>query len=334
MPNPPRALPTRILITGIAGSGGSYLAEYITAHYPTVEVHGIARWRSSRANLRHLGERVAVHECDLTDLASLLRVLQNVTPDAVFHLAAHANVRASFDTPAAVLQGNISGTCNLFEGLRLLGLDPVIQLCSSSEVYGQVHPHEVPISEDNPLRPASPYSVSKVAQDLLGRTYHLAFGMRVITTRMFTYLNPRRDDLFATAFALQVARIEAGLQDELRHGNLESVRTIIDVRDAMSAYWAALAQGEFGAVYNIGGTTTLSVGDVLQFLIDAARVPIPTRPDPALFRPADVTLQIPDMSRFLAATGWTARYTFAESLNDLLAACRSRVAREVACGAS
>ena len=145
--------------------------------------------------------------------------------------------------------------------------EPTLQLCSTSEVYGQVLPDEVPISEDQPLRPVSPYAVSKVTQDLLGLAYFRSFGMRIIRTRMFSYLNPRRTDLFATAFARQVARIEAGLQDELVHGNLDSVRTIIDVRDAMESYWLAALHCEPGEAYNIGGATTISVGEFLELLI-------------------------------------------------------------------
>lgn len=316
----------KVLITGIGGSGGSYLAEYIIEHHPEVEVHGFARWHSTtQDNLRAIAARVTVHEVDLLDMASLLPVLQQIQPSAIFHLAAHANVRASFITPNAVLANNILGTSNLFEAVRLSGLDPLIQLCSTSEVYGQVRPEEVPIREDAPMRPASPYAVSKVAQDMLGYTYFVSYRMRIIRTRMFAYLNPRRTDLFATSFARQVARIELGLQDTLMHGNLDSVRTLIDVRDAMGAYWEALRYCTPGEAYNIGGTTTMKVGEFLERLIALARVPIRTRVDPALLRPADVTLQIPDVGKFFAATGWKPRVSFDESIEHLLNYWRERV---------
>ena len=319
------------LITGIGGSGGSYLAEYIAEHHPQVKLHGFARWHSTTAeNLANLKGKVTVHEVDLNDFGSVIEAMQRVKPDAIFHLAAHANVRASFITPQAVLSNNILGTSNLFEAVRLAKLDPLIQLCSTSEVYGQVQPHEVPIREEQPMRPASPYAVSKVAQDLLGYTYFVAYKMRIIRTRMFAYLNPRRIDLFATSFARQVARIEAGLQQELTHGNLESVRTIVDVRDAMRAYWEALLHCKAGEVYNIGGTATMSVGEVLKRLIALAKSPIPTRQDPALLRPADVTLQIPNVERFTAATGWKPKYSFDESLAHLLEYWRRRAAQELA----
>lgn len=319
------------LITGIGGSGGSYLAEYIVEHHPDVKVHGFARWHSStQDNLAALRGKVTVHEVDLNDFGSVIAALQEVKPDAIFHLAAHANVRASFITPQTVLSNNILGTGNLFEGIRIAKLDPLIQLCSTSEVYGQVQPHEVPIREEQPMRPASPYAVSKVAQDLLGYTYFVAYKMRIIRTRMFAYLNPRRTDLFATSFARQVARIEVGLQRELTHGNLESVRTIVDVRDAMRAYWEALLHCKPGEAYNIGGTATMTVGEVLKRLIAMAKKPIPTRQDPALLRPADVTLQIPNVERFAAATGWKPKYSFDESLSHLLEYWRRRAAMELA----
>lgn len=311
----------RVLITGISGSGGSYLAEYIAKYQPNVEVHGLSRWHStaSSENLRAIAHKVNLHEADLMDCGSVMGVIQQVRPDAIFHLAAHANVRASFITPHAVLANNILGTVNLFEAIRLSKLDPVIQLCSTSEVYGQVHPKNIPITEDCPICPASPYAVSKVAQDLLGGSYWMSYQMQIIRTRMFAYLNPRRTDLFATSFARQVAWIEAGLQDNvIVHGNLESVRTLIDVRDAMRAYWDAIVWCLPGEVYNIGGITIMKVGEFLERLIAAAKVPITTRCDPNLLRPADVTLQIPSIEKFAQATGWKPQFSFEDSLSELL----------------
>jgi GDPmannose 4,6-dehydratase/GDP-4-dehydro-6-deoxy-D-mannose reductase len=322
----------RALITGISGSGGSYLAEYIVQHHPEVEVHGLSRWHSTTTsdNLRAIRDRVTVHECDLADLGSVIEALQKIKPDAIFNLASHANVRASFITPNAVLSNNILGTSNLFEAVRLLKLDPLIQQCSTSEVYGQVDPKFVPINEDTPIAPASPYAVSKVAQDLLARVYFVSYQMRIVRTRMFTYLNPRRTDLFATSFARQVARIERGLQKELVHGNLDSVRTLIDVRDAMRAYWDATRYCTPGEVYNIGGKTTMTVGQFLDLLKSLAKTPIPSRVDPALLRPADVTLQVPATERFEQATGWKPRYSFEESVSFLLDHWRREIAKEAA----
>jgi len=316
-----------VLITGVSGSGGSYLAEYIVRNQPEVEVHGIARWHSTTSahNLSAIQDQVTVHECDLTDFSSVFSVLKKIKPDAIFHLASHANVKASFITPLSVLNNNIMSTANLFEAVRVAEIDPVIQLCSTSEVYGQVLPDEVPITEDNPIRPSSPYAVSKVTQDLLGLTYFRSYNMKIIRTRMFAYINPRRTDLFATAFARQVARIEAGLQKKLLHGNLDSVRTIIDVRDAMESYWVATLRCDPGEAYNIGGATTMKVGEFLDMLKKLSKVEISSQVDPKLLRPADVTLQIPDVDKFTKQTGWKPKYNFEESVEYLLNYWRNEV---------
>ena len=320
----------RVLITGISGSAGSYLAEYLISDHPEVEVHGITRWRSTASsNLDRIADQVTVHEADLVDLSSVFCVLQEVRPDAIFHLAAHANVPASYITPSTVLTNNIIGTSNLLEGVRLTQLDPIIQLCSSAEVYGQVDPKHIPITEETPLQPVSPYAVSKVTQDLMGLAYFVTYGMRIIRTRMFAYLNPRRVDLFATAFAKQVAWIERGLQKELVHGNLNSVRTIIDMRDGLKAYWAAILHCQPGEAYNIGGPTTMSVGEFLERLIALSDVPIPTRIDPSLLRSVDVELQIASVDKFMKATGWQPQISFEESLDELLSYWRQRADEEV-----
>ena len=310
----------RFLITGIRGSGGSYLAEYLS---DKGEVHGIARWHTASSIPSLLP--YTVHECDLLDMGSVCRALTASKPDVVFHIASHANVRAGFDTPLAVLHNNIMGTANLLESIRLLNIHPVVMICSTSEVYGQIT-IPGPVSEDCPINPVSPYAVSKLTQDALGYCYFKSFGLKVIRTRMFTYLNPRRSDLFATSFAMQVARIEAGKQEILTHGNLDSVRTILDVRDAVRAYGMAAEMGEPGEVYNIGGTATMTVGEFLDKLKSLATREIPSRQDEALMRPMDVTLQIPDCRKFKQATGWEPQIGFDESIRFLLDHCRSVIA--------
>jgi GDP-4-dehydro-6-deoxy-D-mannose reductase len=323
----------KVIITGISGSGGSYLAEYIVNKHPEVEVHGISRWHSTSTNrnLQSIANKIILHECDLSDFSSVLSTLKLVKPDGIFHLASHANVRTSFVTPLAVLNNNIMGTANLFEGIKIAEIDPFIQICSTSEVYGQVDLKDVPIKENCPINPSSPYAVSKVAQDLLGYTYFLSYGMKVIRTRMFAYLNPRRQDLFATSFAMQVARIEEGLQKKLLHGNLDSVRTIIDVRDAMESYWMAMLKCRYGEVYNVGGLKTIKVGEFLDILKEMAKCPIESAIDPKLLRPADVTLQIPDTSKFQRETGWKPKYSFEESVQLLLDHCRIEIKKEKMC---
>lgn len=317
----------KALITGVSGSGGSYLADYIVENHPEVELHGISRWHSTAGNnnLAKSMNKIIMHECDLNDFGSVFTVLRNTQPDAIFHIAAYANVRASFITPITVLSNNILGTANLFEAIRIAKIDPIVQLCSTSEVYGQVDPQNVPIKEDCPFNPSSPYALSKASQDLMGYTYFKNYNMKIIRTRMFAYLNPRRTDLFATSFAVQIARIEAGLQKELLHGNLDSVRTIIDVRDAMESYWVASMKCEFGEAYNIGGSTVITVGEFLELLKKMSKCKIVSKPDPNLFRPTDVTLQIPDTTKFTSQTGWTPKYPFEESVKFLLEFARSQI---------
>jgi GDP-4-dehydro-6-deoxy-D-mannose reductase len=316
----------KALITGITGSTASYLVEYILEYQPGVEVHGIARWHStSKSNISSFGDRITVHECDLGDFPSIVNVLEKVKPDLIFHIASYANVRTSFITPISVVNNNIIGTLNLFEAIRISKIDPVIHLCSTSEVYGEVDAKDMPITEDHPMRPASPYAVSKAAQDLLGFSYWRSYKMKIITTRMFSYLNPRRDDLFSTSFAKQVAEIEIGRRKVLRHGNLDSLRAIMDIRDAVEAYWFAVERCEFGEAYNIGGGVSIKVGEFLDLLKKLAKYPIKTELDPNLLRPSDVTLQMPDATKFINATGWKPKYFFEESVQNLLDYWREKV---------
>ena len=322
----------RVLITGVTGMVGSHLADYIVAHQPGVEIHGLVRWRSPLDNVRHLGAAVTLHQGELRDLNSLVSLLRRVRPDRIFHLAAQSYVSASFLAPADTLHTNVIGTTNLLDAVRIVGLDPRIHVCSSSEVYGQVTRDEVPIRETNPLRPASPYAASKVGEDMIALQYFLSYGLQTIRTRMFTHTGPRRGDVFAeSAFARQIAEIEAGRRaNPLRVGNLDSVRTFADVRDAVRAYWLLLDKCEPGEVYNIGGNRTISVGAMLEILKSLATVPIEHAVDPILLRPSDVTLQIPDTSKFVAATGWKPEIPLETTLRDLLNWQRRRLATESA----
>lgn len=311
-----------VLITGISGSGASYLAEFILSNQPGIKVWGISRWHSttSLSNIIEIKDRIEIRECDLLDLSSIIRVLKECKPTKIFHLAAHANVRACFDIPLAVLQNNIISTANLFEAARLVSPEAKIMMCSTSEVYGD--PQEIPIKETHPLMPVNPYSVSKLVGDRLAYVYFKSWKMPIITSRAFTYINPRRKELFSTAFAIQVARIEAGKQKILRHGNLDSIRSIMDIRDMCAAYWDLMDKGEAGEVYNLGGGIIKSVEEFLDVLKSFAKIPIISELDPALLRPVDVTKQIPDITKFNKATNFKPRYSFDESIQFLLDYCR------------
>lgn len=314
-----------ILITGITGSGGSYLAEHILDKHPEVNVWGICRWHStaSFANLENIKDDITLRECDLLDISSIIRVLKQCKPEKIFHLAAYANVRKAFDTPLSVLNNNVMGTANLLEAVRLECPECVIQMCSTSEVYG--NPKEFPMTEDHPLKPVNPYAVSKLSQEALAYAYHKSWNLKVVITRMFAYINPRRHDLFATAFAIKIAEIESGKRNRLTHGNLNSIRTLIDVRDAMETYWIASEQCEYGVPYNIGGRDTISVGDFLQRLKSFSTSCIISELHEDLLRPVDVTKQVPDTTKFDQLTGWKPLYTLDQSIMFLLEHCRKEV---------
>lgn len=323
----------RVLITGITGFVGSHLAEYILADHPNVEIHGTKRWRSPKDNILRVMNRVTLHDCDLRDLSSLLNMLGKAKPDVIFHLAAQSFVTTSYSAPVDTLDNNVNGTANLLEAVRILKLDPVIHICSSSEVYGQVTKDDVPIRETCPLNPVSPYAVSKVGEDMLGYMYFRAYGMKTIRTRMFTHSGPRRGEVFVDSFfSQQVARIEKGLQPPvLRVGNLDSVRTFADVRDTVRAYWLLTQKCPPGEVYNIGGDITMTIREMLDMLLTMTTHPtkIEVKIDPALIRPADVTLQIPCSDKFKAVTGWKPIIPYKQTLLDMLKYWRHELGREL-----
>lgn len=317
--------PKTVLVTGISGFVGSHLAEYILKNRPKVKIHGLIRWRSPLLNIEHYQSRVKLHWGDLTDPHSIEKVISEVKPDVIFHLAAQSYVDYSFVAPIATMEANVLGTTHLLEAVRKRKIkdsyDPIVHICSSSEVYGQVKPGEVPIGEDNPLRPASPYAVSKAAEDLLGYQYYLSWKIKTIRTRLFTHTGPRRGEVFAeSSFAKQIAAIERGLQkSEVYVGNLKSVRTFMDVRDAVRAYWLLVTKCRSGEVYNIGGKETMTIGEMLKRLISISEnKSIKVIVDPKKLRPSDVTLQIPSFQKFTKETGWKPKISFKKTLTDML----------------
>jgi len=315
----------KTLITGITGFVGSHLAEYILEHHPDVEVCGLVRWRSPKQNIEGVLDRIVLHQGNLQDFPSLVSILSQCRPDVIFHLAAQSYVDFSFIAPVDTLATNVVGTGNLLEVVKQLkqsqGYDPIVHICSSSEVYGQVREDEIPITEDNPLRPASPYAVSKVGEDMLALQYWLSWRIRTIRTRMFTHTGPRRGEVFVvSSFAKQIASAEAGLTEPvIKVGNLESIRTFSDVRDAVRAYWLIAEKCESGEVYNIGGTETMTIRQMLEKLLEMSTLKnIEIRVDPARLRPSDVTLQVPCVDKFHKATGWKPEIPFEKTLEDTL----------------
>jgi len=314
-----------VLITGIGGSAGSYLAEYIVENHPEVKVSGIVRWHTepSLKNLTDCIDDVNIHECDLQDFSSILRVLLEVKPDCIFHLASHAKQREGFINPLLMVGGNVMGTANLLEAIRFTEINPHIMICSTSELYGKVSEENIPITEECPIAPVNPYAVSKLTQDFLGYAYHKSWDLNVVRTRTFGYINPRRKDIFSTSFATQIAKIEKDGTGIIKHGNLDSVRTLIDVRDVAKAYWESMKYCKVGEVYNIGGEDSISVGEILEKLKKHATIDIESSIDESLLRPIDVTLQIPSVDKFKEVTGWKPSYSLDESIDFLLEYCRS-----------
>ncbi len=331
------------LITGITGMVGSHLADYLLEHTDW-DVYGVCRWRSPLDNVAHLLERVNRKErvffeyADLNDEMSLVRVIHDIRPDYVFHLAAQSYPLTSFTAPVDTLNTNVLGTCRLLEAIRMemerdAGYKPVIHVCASSEVFGKIPAERKPesgIHEECPFHPASPYAISKAGTDLLGRYYAQAYGMTVMTTRMFTHTGPRRGDVFhESTFAKQIAMIEAGMiEPKVLTGNLKSLRTYADVRDAVRAYYMLVtvnpAAGEY---YNIGGTYTCEVGDTLNTLLSYStrKDEIEIATDPERLRPIDADLQVPDCTKFKEHTGWEPEIRFETTMHDLLDYWRDRV---------
>jgi GDP-4-dehydro-6-deoxy-D-mannose reductase len=289
---------------------------------------GTVRWRSPRENITGIVDRVRLVEADLRDQAGVRRLLEQVRPEAIFHLAAQSYVPASWTGPADTLMTNVLGQVHLLEAMRDLGMTDVpMQIAGSSEEYGLVLPEETPIKETNPLRPLSPYAVSKVTQDMLGWQYNRSFGLRTVRTRAFNHEGPRRGEVFVTSnFAKQIALIEVGKQQPiLEVGNLEARRDWHDVRDTVVAYWKAAFEGEPGEVYNIGRGEALSIQGMLDILLSMAKVDVEVRPVPERMRPSDVELLLCDPAKFHDRTGWAPTIPLDQTLRDTLEYWRERV---------
>lgn len=307
------------LITGITGFAGSHMAELLLKEGH--EVFGIVRWRSRSEHVNHLNGRIHLIEADLLDLKSLQDVMISVRPDYIFHLAAQSFVPASWTSPAVTMETNVVGSNNLFEAVRSAQIDPVIQIACSSEEYGMVHEDEVPIKETNPLRPLSPYAVSKLAMDFMGYQYFKSYGLKIIRTRGFNHEGPRRGEVFVTStFAKQIAMIEKGLQEPFIYtGDLSTKRDFTDVRDMVKGYLLAVQKAEPGEVYNIASGKVWVIQDMLDYLISLSTVKnINIKKDPKRMRPSDVPILLGDNSKFVKATGWKPEIDFKTTLQDTL----------------
>ena len=318
----------RVLITGITGFAGSHLAEHVLAEHPGTEVFGTIRWRSRTENIRGIESKIQLLECDLRDQSSVKGLIERVRPDRIFHLAAQSFVPSSWNAPAESLTTNILGQLNHFEAVRAAGIDPWIQIACSSEEYGLVLEDELPIRETNPLRPLSPYAVSKVGQDYLGYQYFKSFGTKVVRTRGFNHDGPRRGDVFVSSnFAKQLVAIEKKKKPPVLHvGNLEARRDFTDVRDIVRGYWLALDGGcEPGEAYNICTGKDYSIQQVLDELIRISGIKVEVREDPQRLRPSDVPVLLGDSSKFRKATGWEPKIPYERTLRDMLDYWRAEI---------
>ncbi|MEW6088409.1 MAG: GDP-mannose 4,6-dehydratase [bacterium] len=326
----------KALITGITGMVGSHLADFLLENTDW-DIYGMCRWRSSMDNVEHLlnrankKDRLCFMYGDLCDYISLQNVVEESRPDFVFHLAAQSYPSTSFTSPIQTLDTNILGAERLLEALRKCkGIDPVIHVCSSSEVFGRVKKDKLPINEECSFHPASPYAISKTGTDLIARFHAEAYGQRIVVTRMFTHTGPRRGDIFAeSTFAKQIAMIEKGLiAPVVKTGNLDSLRTWSDVRDAVRAYYMLVTVNPLpGEYYNIGGTFSCTVGEMLKYLISISthKNIIRVETEASRFRPLDADLQVPDTSKFERHTGWKPRIPFEKTMQDLLDYWRERL---------
>ena len=318
----------RVLVTGITGFVGSHFAEFALAE--GAEVFGSYRWRSKTENIDHLRDRVTLIECDLRDLSSVQELVTSSRPDFIIHLAAQSYVHASWHSPAETFNTNTISQVNLLEAVRAQGkAAPRFLAIGSSEEYGLVHEDELPIKESNPLRPLSPYAVSKVTQDLMAYQYFKSYALPIVRARAFNHEGPRRGDVFVTSnFARQIAEIEVNRREPtILVGNLKAVRDYTDVRDIVRGYWLLLERGEPGEVYNLCSGRGWAIQEILDFLLgESINTSIAVREDPARLRPSDVPVLIGDCSR-LTALGWKPRIPFEQTLRDLLGYWRERARR-------
>lgn len=326
----------KALITGFTGMVGSHLADYILENSDW-DIFGLVRWQDDYSNVNHLIDRinnknrVYLVYGDLLDHISLENAIKKCSPDFTFHLAAQSYPLTSFESPVNTLDTNIIGTERLLDVLKTNYPKCIIHICSSSEVFGKVPSHKLPIGEDCGFHPASPYAISKVGTDLIGRYYAEAYKMTVMTTRMFTHTGPRRGDVFAeSTFAKQIAMIENNLQEPIIYvGNLKSLRTWSDVRDAVRAYFMLVTINPTpGEYYNIGGNYTCTVEEMLKYLISLSKVEnIQIKTDKTRLRPIDADAQIPDTRKFKRHTGWEPSIPFEKTMKDLLNYWREQISK-------
>lgn len=316
----------RALITGVTGFAGSHLAEHLLTQ-PNIDIYGVGLAQAGAGHVAHLLDRIHLATGALEDKEWVQRLVADISPDCIIHLAAQAAPSLSLADPSATLITNIVSQVNLLQACLAAGLNPTILIIGSGDEYGLIEPSELPITEATPLRPTNPYAVSKIAQDMLGLQYFLAHGLQCVRLRPFNHIGPRQGDAFVVAgFARQIAEAEAGLHAPvIRVGNLQSARDFTDVRDMVQAYWLAVRMGKPGAVYNIGSGQSYVIGDILEHLLSMSSATLHVEVDPEKLRPTDVPETRCDAGRFRQLTGWQPRITIDQTLRDVLDYWRERL---------
>lgn len=308
----------KAFITGISGFVGSHLLDYLVTS-ERVEVSGLVRHRSNLENIKKHLKYIKLFNGDITDYHSVENCIKKIKPDLIFHLAGQSYVPQSWDAPANTFEINAIGTINLLEAVRKNKPDARVQIAGSSEEYGMVYPQEVPIKETNPLRPLSPYGVSKVAEDLLGIQYHKSYGLNVVVTRAFNHTGPRRGENFVCSnFAKQIVDLEKKGSGRIYVGNLKAKRDFTDVRDVVHAYFLALTKGQMGETYNICRGKAYSINSILESLIKKSRAVVTITEDKDRMRPSDVPILLGNCDKFKKQTGWFSMYPIKTTLEDLL----------------
>jgi GDP-4-dehydro-6-deoxy-D-mannose reductase len=309
----------RIFITGITGPVGSFLADYLLT-LPDLEIHAFKRWRSDPRPIEHLRGRVTFHEGDIEDPFSIARAIERAKPDRVYHLAAQSYPSESWEAPIATMRVNVEGTINLLEAVRCHCPNARVHIAGTSAQYGWVAPDEVPIKETHPLRPTSPYGVSKVAAELTGLQYHDSYGLHIIVTRSFNHVGPRQGDRCSIqTFCRQMAAIEAGQQEPALHvGNLEAQRDFTHTADVARALWLLLEHGAPGEVYNLCSGQATPIGDIVAMVRQQGRAPAEVVVDPARLRPVDEPILLGDPGKLYAATAWAPQIGMEQIVSELL----------------
>jgi GDP-4-dehydro-6-deoxy-D-mannose reductase len=318
----------RVFITGITGPVGSALADYVlTQVEDNIEVHAFKRWRSDVRPIAHLHDQITFHEGDIEDPFSIGHALERARPERIYHLAAQSYPSASWEAPVATMRTNVEGTINLLEGARLHCPTANIHIAGSSAEYGWVKPEDTPIVENRPLRPLSPYGVSKAAAEMVGLQYHTSYDLAVVVTRSFNHVGPHQGDRCAIqTFCRQMVAIEKGLQEPVMLvGNLEPRRDFTHTTDAARALWLLLEQGIPGKVYNLCSGKAIRIGDIVDMVRKQGQAETTVQVDPARLRPADEPLLVGNNSQLRAVTGWEAQIDMEAIVVELLDFWRARL---------